>query len=166
MNFQQPASSAAPSEGTNSPPRVNIGYRPTLIPTLVDEHRGMVEHLAQVLAPFERGELSTTGKLLDQFKHETITHVYKETTQLYLYLQYVLVDRPDEFAQMRKIRKEMDSIVADTMAFLEKYEALENDRQKQNTFKAEMEALRDHWLRRVETEETLLFPMYQPPVSA
>jgi len=158
MNSQPPPA----TEKADKSSRVNISYVPTLVPELIDEHKGMVKHLAQVLSSFDRKEISMTKKLLDQFKQETIAHVYKETTKLYLYLQYALTDQPDKFTKMRRMRKEMDSIVAYTMTFLEKYETLETDRQKQNTFQAEMEELRDRWLKRVETEESLLFPLYQP----
>lgn len=150
---------------TNSPPRADIAYQPALVAELIDEHRSMARHLAQVLTSFEDDDLSTTGRLLDQFGHETTAHVYKETTKLYLYLQYALSDRPDEFAQMRKFRKEMDRIVADTMDFLERYKTLETDPGKQSSFKTEMEGLRDRWLARVKTEESILFPMYRPPAG-
>lgn len=149
----------------NNMPRVNITYSPTLVPELINEHHGMLKHLATLLASFERKELSTTVRLLEQFKNETVEHVYKETVKLYLYLQYALVDRPDEFAEMHRFRKGMDHIVADTMNFIEQYETLETDVQQQKSFKAEMETLRDRWLERVEVEEKALFPMYQPPVS-
>ena len=152
------------SAGENLSFSAEKSYSPTLVPDLVHEHQGMVKHLAAVISSFDNREFQTTKDLLEQFKHETIAHVYKETTKLYMYLQYALVDQPFDFAQMREIRKEMDTIVAYTMDFLKKYAPLETDTQLQQTFKTEMEELRDRWVMRVDIEESILFPMYQPPV--
>jgi hemerythrin-like domain-containing protein len=103
--------------------------------------------------------------MLQEFGSLLQGHLLKENIKLYVYLQHALANDPDNAALMQGFRKEMNGISRTVTRFLKHYGEENWDRQRQEKFGHDLQAIGEVLVKRIETEESVLYPLYMAPGS-
>ena len=88
-------------------------------------------------------------------------HLVKENLKLYIYLQNLLKEQPEEYQQMRAFRKEMDDIGVIVRKTIAQYIDIDQHPEQQEILKEKLDGIGEVLLRRIKSEERLLYPLYQ-----
>lgn len=145
---------------------LELNYNPHLIETLHEEHNNLLNHMHFIQKTVEEKELRLLPIALELFRGEMLEHVSKEILQLYVYLRNALKNRPEHYELVKRLRKEMDSILKTILEFLDEYsnieiESLITNKEIQTDFLEGINELVTLFSRRVDVEERILFPLYQ-----
>ena len=152
-----------PSEGTA--PGTEIHYHSDLVPELLNDHQILLKHFGEIVEAEKRGEFHRLPDLLEEFGSVLRGHLLKENVKLYIYLQHALANDPDNAVLMQGFRTEMHGISRTVTKFLKRYGQKEWDRQRREQFGADLDKIGEVLVRRIQTEEEVLYPLYLPPES-
>lgn len=162
------AASATPASNTATPaagkaaPGTAIHYHPELIDRLKADHRVLLELFGQIRQAFGAGRPADAAVLLNRFRSALQDHLLVESVRLYVYLEHRLRADPASFRLIHDFRHEMDGIGKAATAFLSKYARLADEAALQTTFLAELDAVGQVLVERIQREESVLYPMYEP----
>ena len=151
-----------PKENPAYAPKTRIAYKSDLIAKLIDDHRKLVALYTDIGKAFTADDLAGTVHRLRHFRSNIQEHLLTEKIQLYVYLQYLLADDQLAYDLMRGLHREMDGIGKAVLAFLEKYDDLDNNCALLETFPTEFKAVGAVLVDRISREERTLYPLYMP----
>lgn len=145
---------------------LTLNYDPNLTETLHDEHNKLINHMKFLQKTVEEKDLPLLPIALELFRGEMLEHVSKEILQLYVYLRNALKDQPEQYQLMKNLRKEMDLLLNVMLDFLDKYSEIEIETimrtpKIQTDFLEGITNLVALFNRRIEVEESVLFPLYK-----
>lgn len=148
---------------TKFAPNTKIRHDVNLIHTLTSEHRMLLAIYRRIEATYNKKQYSALPSLLLEFKDLLTGHLLKENVSLYVYLKYSLIDDPSNFELMQSMQNEMSTIGRIVFRFL-KMATSENVQYDEN-FKREFDSIGLALVRRIQNEESMLYPIYGEPES-
>ncbi len=154
---QKPDASSAPVA-----PGTSIHYHADLIGKLTSDHRALLDLFGRIKLAHGSGQLEEAAALLVRFRTALQDHLLVESVRLYVYLEHRMRDDPDSHRLIHDFRHEMDGIGKAAMAFLGKYARLAQDPQLNDSFGPELDAVGRVLVERIQREETVLYPLYEP----
>lgn len=159
-------SEPAPRSWETTAPGTHIRFDPSLIPGLVADHKTLLALYTGIKhAALQRNAAQVTEKL-GEFSDELRGHLLKENVRLYVYLQHSLANDPENAAIMSDLRLEMQQIGKAVGDFIKRYSGPETWRGNVwGQFDADLGNIGKVLVRRIETEERILYPLYMPPDS-
>ncbi|MBK6742437.1 MAG: hemerythrin domain-containing protein [Hydrogenophilales bacterium] len=101
---------------------------------------------------------------LAQFGDALRGHILKENIRLYVYLKHSLQGDEDSTAIVHQFSREMHHIGLAVTDFLTRYTGDRNwDDAQWSVFERDLKEVGAVLTRRIETEESILYPLYLPP---
>lgn len=139
---------------------LNISYYPQLIDHLEMDHQKLLHLYTNIGETLGINEYALIPGQLNKFKGDLKAHLNAENIKFYGYLEQSLKDQSEEFASLRRFRKEMHSIERTVIKFLDHW--IENgiNTQTHNEFKEQYEAIGSALVKRIESEEKELYTLY------
>ena len=139
--------------------RTIIPYDPHLVKTLLSEHRKLLALFGEIHDSFAVGDVVRTAACLRKFTSEIQVHLLTEQIELYVYLQDVLPEKGRNM--VCNMQQEMDAIGEAVINFLNKYRTLDKEADLLATFAADLGGIGAALVKRVESEESTLLPLYR-----
>ncbi|HEC05443.1 MAG TPA: hemerythrin domain-containing protein [Thiolapillus brandeum] len=146
-------------------PGTEIYYHSELVPELLDDHKQLLKLFTEIGQEYAAERFTQLPLLLRDFGTLLREHLLKENVKLYIYLKHTLADDPESAALTQGFRSEMHGINRTVTRFLSHYILDEWDEQRRKQFGADLDAIGKVLVKRIETEESVLYPLYQPPKS-
>ena len=159
------ARSKAAATSEDTAPGTRIRFHPELVPELLDDHQVLLKLFGEIAEANKLGEFEKLPGMLREFGNVLRGHLLKENVKLYIYLQHALANDPDNAALMQGFRTEMHGISKAVTKFLKHYGQKEWDQQRREQFGVDLEAIGGVLVKRIDTEEEVLYPLYMPPGS-
>lgn len=145
-----------------SAPGTAIRYSADLIGKLKGEHARLLAIFARIQQAFEQGDLALVSRALAEFRVAIQGHLLAENVRLYIYLEHQLAGDGAGSELIRSFRHEMDGIGKAVMSFLNKYRNIAAEPTLAESFGSDLAAVGEILARRIEREETTLYPLYEP----
>jgi predicted membrane chloride channel (bestrophin family) len=160
--------SRTPAEGVSQPsptaPGTGIHYDPLLPQRLLDDHRRIESLFADMVAAAHVRDVVRLRQALDGFTTALRGHLLTENVRFYVYLQHTLGSDPENTALVHGFRREMQQIGRVLGDFLQRHGERETwDEAGWSRLSRELAELAPVLTKRIETEETILYPLYLPP---
>ncbi len=143
-------------------PGTQIYYHRELVPELLDDHKQLLKLFTEIGQEYAAERFTQLPLLLRDFGTLLREHLLKENVKLYIYLKHTLADDPESAALTQGFRSEMHGINRTVTRFLSHYILDEWDEQRRKQFGADLDAIGKVLVKRIETEESVLYPLYQP----
>ena len=156
----------------NYAPSTNIRYKDDLVSTLEHEHQQLLSVYTAINEAARLGKIAQIKKLLDQFLDVFNEHALREYTNLYVFLDHSYATKPQLATDIRSFKLEMTQIGKAVRKFCHDWRSTEKRDFDLAVFANELGTLGDILSKRIVTEETRLYPLYeniqkkQQPVSA
>ncbi len=160
---QLPVRDAGKKQG--AAPGTEINYYPDLVPELLDDHQILLGLFTEVTKTYEAKDYARLPGLLSEFGSLLRGHLLKENIKLYIYLQHALANDPENSALMQEFRTEMHGISKAVTKFLKHYSVEDWGEQRRSAFGDDLGAIGKVLVKRIETEESVLYPLYMSPES-
>lgn len=152
-----------PAATGSTAPNTQIHYHPELVDQLHQDHQQLLEQFGQIKALAEEGAYDRLPDALREFGDMLRGHLLTENVKLYVYLQHVLTNDPENAELMQGFRTEMRGISKAVTRFLEHYSVDDWGEGRKKQFLGELEEIGKVLVKRIETEEKILYPLYLPP---
>ncbi|MDD5329177.1 MAG: hemerythrin domain-containing protein [Sulfuricella sp.] len=158
----------SPKQADPAPQRVAPGtgvhFDPNLVAGLIADHRALVAIFGDIVtAAGARNQASLQEKLGD-FGDALRGHLLTENIKFYVYLQHSLESNTESAAIMHEFRKEMQHIGKAVADFLHKYTATTAwSESVWASFETELAVIGKVLVKRIQTEENVLYALYLPP---
>lgn len=146
----------------SSAPGTQIRYAPDLIDKLKGDHRVLLGTYGEIKVAFDTGDYTLVTEKLKAFKIGLMDHLLTENVRLYIYLAHSFASDETNGDLVKGFRGEMDQIAKVVMAFLTRYETIGIDKALAAPFGADLEAIGEALVARIEREENTLYPLYLP----
>ncbi len=154
-----------PPSGATAP-GTSIHYDPALIQRLLEDHRHIESLFADMVTTAQQRNAAHLQQVLDGFTTALRGHLLTENVRLYVYLQHTLGGDPENAALIQGFRQEMQQIGRVLADFLLRHREREVwDEDGWSRFAGDLAQLAPVLKKRIETEETILYPLYLPPQS-
>jgi hypothetical protein len=153
------------SKKRGSAPGTEISYYADLVPELLDDHQVLLGLFTEVTQTYEAKDYERLPTMLGEFGSLLRGHLLKENIKLYIYLQHALADDPENSALMQEFRTEMHGISKTVSKFLKHYSEEDWGEQRRAEFGTDLGAIGKVLVKRIETEESVLYPLYMSPES-
>ena len=157
FRFGSKSKQVKPNENSNKS-KVKVPYKENLIPTLLNEHKVLLNIYSDTLEAAKRGDTGLTKLKLSKFKGLFETHLTKESVFLYTYLNQSL-NNDDTVKLVNSMKTEMHGIGGAVNNFLKLYTGDEAVIDKK--FIAELEGIGAALVQRIKSEESQLYPTYK-----
>ena len=144
-------------------PGVEIYYDPDLVTGLKSDHAELLQLFGKMVEADAAGDYEALPSMLEEFGSMLRGHLLKENIKLYIYLQHALENSPENASLMQGFRSEMNGISKAVTAFLDRYTTDAWEEHHKKSFGAELEAIGNVLAKRIEMEESMLYPLYMPP---
>ncbi|GEM_PF-616559 len=139
----------------------NIAYHPELINELKQEHKKLLNIFSRIQKNSRAGEKKATRDLLDKFKKNLLSHVFKENVKFYVYVKYLLADDPVNKKLAQMMQQEMNGIGKTVLGFIAK--SMEKTEQFGPDFQKQLNKIGAVLTERIKTEEERLYRLYIHP---
>lgn len=143
-------------------PGTSIRFNPHLIEQLTADHRDLLNTYIAVMAAAKAADTKGVTSGLEQMQTQLRAHLLTEKVRLYVYLDHMLKDDAATRTRVRELRREMDRIARQAMAFFLRYAGIGEGDQSLEGFIAEFEAMGVVLNERIEREEATLYTLYMP----
>ncbi|OGT89126.1 MAG: hypothetical protein A2286_11600 [Gammaproteobacteria bacterium RIFOXYA12_FULL_61_12] len=153
------------SDAEQTAPGSHIPYHPGLIKQLVSDHRDLLALYKRIEEGRVSADYRRVDSLLEEFAGALRSHLLTENVKLYVYLKHALSNDPENAALMQQMRSEMMHIGKSVVSFLEKYHKCSWDDPSRKQFAADMAQIGAVLVKRINTEEDTLYPLYMSPDS-
>ena len=140
---------------------LSIPFYPKLIDHLEADHRHLLQLYVQIERNVKNRKYSLISDQLAGFKEDFVAHLEAENIKFYGFLEQRFKDQSQEFASLRRFRKEMRTIERTVIKFLDHWIEYNVDSTSVNEFKAQYESIGEALVKRIESEEKELYTMYQ-----
>lgn len=137
-------------------------YNPQLVPILKSEHKQMLNISTTILAAVDQQNFAKVSQQLHDLDTLLRAHLLKEHVELYVYLEYLLTKGTQAFAEVHRLRLEMERISSEVTAFLNIYQTVPVNATTANKFRQDFENIGTVLDKRILREETVLYPLYKP----
>lgn len=159
-----PAEPAAPAARAATAPGTEIRYDPGLVDHLLADHRRIETLFALVGQAAKSRDAHRLRENLHAFATILRGHLLTENVRFYVYLQHTLGLDTENTELVLGFRKEMQHIGRALGDFLQRHGEREDwDEQAWSGFDAELAGIAPVLVKRIETEESILYPLYLPP---
>ncbi|WP_428609657.1 hemerythrin domain-containing protein [Sedimenticola sp.] len=154
-----------PSEtaSTLTAPNTSIAYDTDLIETLEEDHQTLLAHYKQIEKNAIEQNFKAVQAELNRFKTLFHQHILLENVKLYVYLTHSLDPEGEPCKRARDMRREMRHIGKAVNQFIERYDIWPWEEEMESQFIGELEQIGNALVNRIETEEELLYPLYDIP---
>jgi len=139
-----------------------LAYDPGLIAEFLDTHQKLVYLHGHARSCAAVGDWKGTSAALGAFRIELTDHLVSEGIRLYVYLKQSLKDEPEVQAQMRHFATEMHGIGAAVMKYLDAVRDIATETYQRAGFIEQWDQIGGTLVQRIQREEKVLYPMYQP----
>lgn len=156
-----PHLASSPTINTNTAPN-RIAYDPNLIQALLHDHAQLGAIYSQIGAADEADNFDEVRRLLALFKTRLEAHVLTENVRFYNFLEQSMAGDNNNVDLMRDFRREMNDIVRQVLTFTRKYLPNDLPLTVRKGFRADYTAIHAVLERRLDSEESSLYPLYQP----
>jgi hypothetical protein len=142
-------------------PGTNIGYDPLLIKRLQFDHKRMLELYTQTQVLLTTQDFNGVKRKLGELRIILQDHLMMANVKFYIYLSRQLAGDAEKSAIINEYRRDMVSSSREIMDFLRTYSSVRLDDSFANTFQIELLGIGASLVKRIEREQTTLFPMYK-----
>ncbi len=140
-----------------------VGYDARLLDTLLNHHAQLGALYQQMADEARTGNSAEVHRLLTSFKTSLQSHVLTENVRFYTYLEKALSSDSDNAATMHEFRREMNGIARQVVDFTNSWSNADlGIPELRERFLAEHAAVGKRLEQRLNSEETSLYPLYQP----
>ena len=139
-------------------PKIQIPYKENLVPTLLSEHQVLLRIYSDTLEAAKNGDTDLTKLKLGKFKDLFTAHLTKESVFLYTYLNQSL-NNDDAVNISKEMQTEMHGIGGAVNDFLKLY--MSDSAVIDGKFIKELEGIGGALVKRIENEESQLYPTYK-----
>lgn len=151
-------------EGVNSRmrPGQGLAFDPKLVPSLMDDHRYLVEAFQRISAEAAMRNSIACRAAIKDFASLLTDHLIVENTRFYLYVRIAIeATDPDSARLARSFQQEMHQIALTVTNFVGKYTGSDSG-VLEPEFLAELQTVGAALVARIGREETTLYPLYRP----
>lgn len=139
-----------------------ISYDQSLIDQFEAEHQSLISLFGKIKTSAESQDFKGVQKYLKKFTSVLRGHLLTENVKLYVYLSKALANDIENKEIMMTFRQEMMQIGRVVNQFVTRYEQTIWDNDMKANFLDELLAIGDVLVRRIEQEESVLYPLYMP----
>lgn len=139
-----------------------IAYDADLVDNLKGEHQELVRVFTAIKTSATEGDLNQLPELLANFKHLFLSHVGLENVKFYVYMQQHQAIDAESLNFISNVRKEMNNIARAVMKFIDAHITTLPSPDTVAGFNAELDQIGAVLIKRVQMEESRLYPLYQP----
>lgn len=139
-----------------------IAYDAELVGRLKEEHQELVKIFTAIKTSAAENRYNHLPDLLASFKHSFLHHVSQENVKFYVYMQQHCALNADTLNFIFGVRKEMNDIARSVMKFIDAYITAAPSPGTVANFSAELDQIGAVLIKRVQMEESRLYPLYQP----
>jgi hemerythrin-like domain-containing protein len=145
-----------------------ISYRPNLVNDLKGDHQHLLGLYSSVLESINKLEYGKIAGQLEVFKTDFNAHLGTENIKFYGYLEQQIKENEssENYKQIRNFRREMNSIANAVNKFLSNWISTGVDSASVNEFTAELKDIGAALVKRIESEENSLYPIYDEHKAA
>lgn len=162
FRHSKPASpSPRPAAAYPQAPGTSIGYDPTLISRLRSDHHRILNLFTQTQSLVTTGDYAGVKRTLGELRVALQDHLTLSSIKFYVYVSRQLAPDPAKSAILSAHRREMLDNSREIMDFLRTYSAIRLDDQSVGMFQAELLVIGSALVKRIEREESTLYPLYQ-----
>lgn len=158
---KEPTSEAAAGQYKPAP-GTNIRFDPMLVGVLKHDHRKLLGTFKEIQDALAAGDFGRMKERLASFRTLLQGHLLTENVRLYVYLTHLLQDDDTNSQIIHDFRHEMDGIGRTVMAFLRKYSDALLAPDEVPTLRRELDEIGAALATRIQNEEQVLYPLYQP----
>jgi regulator of sigma D len=164
MRERQSSPGNLQSRRPNSAPErpSGLAYDPGLIAEFLDTHQTLLALHGHARTAAFQGNWKETSAALEEFRIELTDHLVSEGIRLYVYLKQSLKEEPEIQAQMRHFATEMHGIGAAVMKYLDAVRDIAVEPYQRAGFIEQWDQIGGTLVQRIQREEKVLYPMYQP----
>ena len=141
-------------------PGTSIHFDPELVAQLKDDHKALIGLYMEIKSLFEAENYKAVSKNLGDFRTALQGHLLTENVRLYIYLDHMFQMDEINSELIRGFRKDMDGIAKVAINFLKKYEEIGVDQDLAIRFADDFSTIGEVLTKRIEKEETILYPLY------
>lgn len=145
---------------TKTAPGTAITHDPNLLVQLKTEHYILLEIFREIKFACKDRKYSELAQKLEQFRNLLQDHILVENVRLYIYLERSYLEDESNYIAIREMRREMDMIGRNVLAFLDKYATIGTNGDIDPNFLEDLLQVGSILTQRIETEENILFPLY------
>jgi hemerythrin-like domain-containing protein len=138
------------------------GFDARLVPQLTDDHKQLLHQLQTIRETVDEGHHEIVRELLSDFRITLQAHLLTENVKLYIYLGRHLTKDGTNARRVERCREEMAGIGRKVMDFLRRYTDAVLLPERAPDFLEELDGVVATLARRIEREESELFPLYLP----
>lgn len=142
-------------------PGTQIRYDTSLVTRLKADHQALVNLFNQMFSHAQEGQYDVLKQNIDDFRHLFNAHLLTENTKLYIYLDKALKSDDANYEIIQEFRREMNQIGKVVRQFLIKWGETPFDEIQSALFLKEAGGIGSVLVKRIETEETRLYEIYQ-----
>jgi len=143
-------------------PNTSIKFDHDLIEVLEAEHQALLKLFGNVLNFVKVGRQEQARRSLIKFRDLLVGHILKENTSLYIYLKHAVED--DATTEIvTTMKTEMDDIGRVVVKFLNDH--IKNPANLDQEFVEKFEVIGEKLVRRIQNEESHLYPVYSAPAT-
>ncbi len=137
-------------------------YNSKLINGLEKDHQVLLSLHAYIMKSATNKEYNSLSKAMVDFSEILTTHLRKESIDLYMYLEFVVIktDETDTRETFRAFRLEMKKISITVSSILHHYENTPVTDQTVEKFLIDFKELGNILVDRIQREEKILYPIY------
>ena len=139
-----------------------IKYDARLVEHLKHDHGDIVAAYMQLAEDAQAGRFNKIQDGLTAFKTKLNAHLLTENVRFYVYLEQSLVNDEHNLMIMRDFRREMNSIAKGAVDFVKTFQLSPVNQYNRDEFLQAHAAVGALLARRIELEESSLYPLYQP----
>ena len=139
---------------------LSIPFYPKLIDHLEMDHKHLINLYTNIGYTLSFKEYQLLPGQLSKFKEDLAAHLEAENIKFYGYLEQSLKNQTEQFASLRRFRKEMRTIERTVLKFLDQWIEDGVNASSADEFKAQYDAIGAALVKRIESEEAELYTMY------
>lgn len=144
-------------------PGTEVYYHPHLLEDLLSDHIHLLDLFGKIDTAYKKGDTKLTIETLNSFSNELRAHLLVENTKLYIYLRHSLNDMPKEAQIAREFQQEMRGIGKVLNTFVTRFSCETWSDEEREEFGAQLANIGGILIQRIETEEEVLYPLYNKP---
>lgn len=145
-----------------------ISYRPNLVDDLKGDHQHLLSLYSSVLESIDKLEYGKISGQLEVFKTDFNAHLGAENIKFYGYLEQQIKENEsdEQYRKIRTFRREMNSIANAVNKFLNSWISTGVDSSSVSAFHEELKGIGAALVKRIESEENNLYPIYDEHKAA
>lgn len=147
-------------ESNNVAPGTKIGYDPTLVDRLIDDHKEMIAMYQRIQADLDSKHYFDIVDHFANLKRILQDHLLTENVRLYVYISHHLESDEANYELIRDFRREMGKISKTVMEFMRKYTEQPVTSANVEKFRTEFEHIGAVLTERIQREESMLYTLY------